>query len=422
MSTSDQTKAIHFLVVDDDADSRISIVEYLRSLGFMRVTLAHNGVDALRLMDRDPSINFIITDWDMPMMNGFELLKRIKTNDEQAHIPVLVVTSPISNETEKVVLAAEHMVDGYLIKPFRIQMLEEKIQKILTISAIGPKKKIIVVDDDVDARESVVEYLTQIGFPQVHSFENGHAALTFINQDASQIGLIISDWEMPDLTGIEFLRICKLTPDLKEIPFLMVTSQSSIERMKILQAAKANVDQYMLKPFNLETFKTRIMHVLEQARIGAELTKITHEGWNFLENGHYQNAALKFGEALQLSPEHENALRGMAEALTETVGVQAAMPYLKKAIDANPIYAKNYLKLAQVYEQTDQIDKAIALLESGNLNIGFNSELHFALGKLYFKSSFLKEAQKEFEKTIEIQADHAEARLFLQRINLSGKD
>ena len=176
MVVRESENSLHFLVVDDDAESRSTIVEYLRAMGFTRLTLAHDGTEAIRHLDRDASINFIISDWDMPVMNGFSLLQRVKLNPDRAQIPFLLVTSPVSEEAEKIVLAAENLVDGYLIKPFRSQLLQDKIQKILTISALGHKKQVVLVDDDTDARETVVEYIKQIGFKEVMSFSDGVSA------------------------------------------------------------------------------------------------------------------------------------------------------------------------------------------------------------------------------------------------------
>src|SRR5580704_12397409 len=90
----------HFLVVDDDDDSRATIAEYLKAMGHARVTLAGNGAEALDALYRDPSISFIISDWDMPMVNGFNLLQRVKSDPARSHLPFLIVTSPISEEAE----------------------------------------------------------------------------------------------------------------------------------------------------------------------------------------------------------------------------------------------------------------------------------------------------------------------------------
>jgi two-component system chemotaxis response regulator CheY len=422
MNFTDLDKSLHFLVVDDDAESRATIVEYLRVMGFNRVTLAHDGSDAIRLLDRDSTINFIISDWDMPMINGLTLLQRVKANVDRAHIPFVVVTSPVSEEAEKVILAAENMVDGYLIKPFRSNVLQEKIQKVLTVSSLGPKKQIFIVDDDADAREMIIEFVKGIGFREVQGFADGEAALKKIELDPSQVGMIISDWEMPHMSGIDLLRACKGNKATADVPFLMITSQTSIERMKIMQAARANVDQYMLKPFTSDDLKKRIEDVLDKARSQGEVKKLTNEGLSHLENGRFQKAMTSFEDALKYQAEYEPALRGMADVTLKLKGAQSSLPFYKKAIDVNPMNPRTYLKLAQVYEQLGWADRAIALLQTGARQIGFSAELHFSLGKLYSKQNRLEQAKLEFEKTLEIQLDHQEARLMLDMLNSQRKD
>src|SRR6185437_10420815 len=139
----------------------------------------------------------------------------------------------------KVIMAAESSVDAYIIKPFRSQMLKDKIDKILQLSVHGPAKEAVVVDDDDDARAMIMEYLKQLGFKNIHSFTGAKEALSHLQQSRDMVGLIVSDWEMPDMNGLELLKACKQSQALAEIPFLMITSQSSVERMKVLQAAKA---------------------------------------------------------------------------------------------------------------------------------------------------------------------------------------
>src|SRR5262249_50992108 len=122
----DQVKPLHFLVVDDDPDSRSMIVDYLNGMGYTQVSVARDGAEALRVLEKTPSINFVISDWDMPMVNGLTLLQKVKSLPGRSQMPFLIVTSPVSDEAEKVVMAAENLVDGYLIKPFRSVLLQDK--------------------------------------------------------------------------------------------------------------------------------------------------------------------------------------------------------------------------------------------------------------------------------------------------------
>lgn len=256
----------HFLLVDDDDDSRKIVAEYLQSLGYSKITLAKDGADALRKLEKDPSITFIISDWDMPLMDGLTFLQRVKFTPARANTPFLIITSPVSKEAEKVILAAESMVDGYLIKPFRSQLLKDKIDEVLSVAIRGPQKKVVVVDDDPDARETVVEYLKKMGFKDVVDFQEPKQAIELFTRAPNQIGMIISDWEMPEITGVELLAFARAHPILKSVPFLIVTSQSSIERMKVMQAAKQRVDEYLLKPFGVDEMRRRVEVLIERSR------------------------------------------------------------------------------------------------------------------------------------------------------------
>lgn len=407
----------HFLVVDDDDQSRATVVEYLKSLGYKRVTQAKDGADALRKLDKEPSINFIISDWDMPLMDGFTFLQRIKFTPGRANLPFLIITSPISQEAEKVVLAAENMVDGYLIKPFRAQLLKEKIDSALSVAIRGPQKQVVLVDDDSDARDMVAEYLQKMGFKDIQTFDNGLKAKAYLDKNADKVGMIISDWEMPEITGVQLLSFAKSTPSLKDIPFLIVTSQSSIERMKVMQAAKERVDDYLLKPFSADEIRRRIEGLIERSRSSSGTQELIDRATDHLEHGRFQQAHDQFEEVLRIDPDNEIALRGIGDALAKTKGVQAALPFYKRAVEVGPVNPKGYLRLSAAYDQVGWIDKAIALLQTANQQISFNSDLHFRLGQLFMRKDDEVRALVEFEKTLAIQLDHQEARLMIEMLS-----
>ena len=410
----------HFLVVDDDANSLATMVEYLQQLGFAKITSAKDGAEAARKLEMDPTINFIISDWEMPLMNGLSLLQRVRSLPDRAGIPFLIATSPVSQEQEKVVLAAENMVNAYVIKPFRMQTFKDKIDRLMELAASGRDKIVLVVDDDDDARAMVVEYLKQLGFVNVTQHKDGKAGLEWLGNNAAKVGMIISDWEMPQMNGIELLKACKSDKVLSEIPFLMITSQSSMERMKVMQAARANVDDYLLKPFTGQDLKKRVNIVLERARSRSKIALIVVEAIGHMDASRYQKAKELFETAFKVDPENDVVLRGLGDSVQKTKGVEASIPYYRKAVEANPINPKGYLKLAQAYEQVGWLDKAVALLQTANIQVGFSAELHYQLGWVYHKKGMIPQAKVEFEKTLEIQIDHQEARLMLEMIG-SGR-
>jgi two-component system, chemotaxis family, chemotaxis protein CheY len=121
--------------------------------------------------------------------------------------------------------------------------------------------RILVVDDFATMRKIVRNVLKQINLTDVTEAENGKAALAVLR--AEQIGLIISDWIMPEMTGIDFLRACKEDPDLKKIPFVMVTAEAQKE--SVIEAIKGGVDNYIVKPFTPDKLQAAINQAMTRA-------------------------------------------------------------------------------------------------------------------------------------------------------------
>ncbi|MFM2068252.1 MAG: hypothetical protein RLZZ584_3161 [Pseudomonadota bacterium] len=125
MSTATDIK---FLVVDDFSTMRRIVRGLLKEMGCNNVDEAEDGTVALNIL-RSGRIEFVVSDINMPNMNGFELLKAMKADDALRHIPVLMVTAEARKED--IVLAAQSGAAGYIVKPFTKATLEEKVQKIL---------------------------------------------------------------------------------------------------------------------------------------------------------------------------------------------------------------------------------------------------------------------------------------------------
>ncbi len=125
MSTPTELK---FLIVDDFSTMRRIVRGLLKEMGCNNADEAEDGVVALSMM-KAQKFDFIVSDINMPNMNGFELLKAIKADESLRHIPVLMVTAEARKED--IVMAAQSGAAGYIVKPFTKATLEEKVQKIL---------------------------------------------------------------------------------------------------------------------------------------------------------------------------------------------------------------------------------------------------------------------------------------------------
>lgn len=119
---------LRFLVVDDFSTMRRIIRGLLKEMGCNNVDEAEDGAVALNML-RNLRHDFVVSDINMPNMNGFELLKAIKADVGLKHIPVLMVTAEARKED--IVLAAQSGAAGYIVKPFTKATLEEKVLKIV---------------------------------------------------------------------------------------------------------------------------------------------------------------------------------------------------------------------------------------------------------------------------------------------------
>lgn len=116
-----------FLVVDDFSTMRRIVRNLLKDLGYTNVDEAEDGVMGLSKL-RSGSFDFVISDWNMPNMDGLTMLQNIRADTALAHLPVLMVTAEAKKEN--IIAAAQAGANGYVVKPFTAATLDEKLGKI----------------------------------------------------------------------------------------------------------------------------------------------------------------------------------------------------------------------------------------------------------------------------------------------------
>ncbi|WP_323752101.1 chemotaxis response regulator CheY [Marinobacter sp.] len=120
-------KNMKILIVDDFSTMRRIIKNLLRDLGFSNTEEADDGNTALPML-KSGQYDFLVTDWNMPGMSGFDLLKAVRADENLKNLPVLMVTAEAKRD--QIVAAAQAGVNGYVVKPFTAAVLKEKIEKI----------------------------------------------------------------------------------------------------------------------------------------------------------------------------------------------------------------------------------------------------------------------------------------------------
>jgi two-component system chemotaxis response regulator CheY len=116
------------------------------------------------------------------------------------------------------------------------------------------KMKILVVDDFSTMRRITKNVLKQLGFDNIEEAEDGAQGLAKLKNGG--FGFVVTDWNMPNMDGLDFFLASRQDPALKEIPFLMVTAEA--EKDKVVKAIQSGVNNYIVKPFTAEIFKEKM--------------------------------------------------------------------------------------------------------------------------------------------------------------------
>ena len=132
----------------------------------------------------------------------------------------------------------------------------------MTMKEILGKRKILIVDDMKTMRMIVKQTLKDLGADVTYFASDGSEAWKMLTEEGNGIDLVVCDWNMPNMTGFELLQKCRENADFKELAFLLVTAEQDVGQVQ--DAIKAGVDGYIVKPFNVDSFSTRLKLVLKK--------------------------------------------------------------------------------------------------------------------------------------------------------------
>src|SRR5262245_24496408 len=213
------------LVVDDSRTVRIIVGNILREVG-IEVVEAGNGREALEQIQREPDVGLMLLDWNMPEMNGYELLRAVRAQPAYDGLRILMVTS--ESQSDQVVKALGAGANEYLMKPFNKDVLVAKLHLMDVFPEYRMAKiRVLVVDDAVVIRRLVSEELSRDpALEVVGTAANGLIALARMKQVSPDI--VILDIEMPEMDGLATLKELRKTyPRLPVIMFSALTERGA---------------------------------------------------------------------------------------------------------------------------------------------------------------------------------------------------
>jgi two-component system sensor histidine kinase/response regulator len=289
----DRTKT--YLVVDDFEAMRQITTNQLRTLGAEKILVAKDGVDALKVL-RAQHVDVVLSDWNMPVMTGLELLKAVRSDDRLRHLPFLMITAEA--ERPRVEQAVANGVTALVLKPYAPSQLLDRIEKALTakprysstaqapVTAQAPataaqpaaptavdgtaakseRATLLMVDDTHDN----LLLLSQI-FKEDYRVRlalNGEKALE-ICQSNSPPDLVLLDIMMPGMDGFEVAKRMREHPTSETIPIIFVTAMTSQDaRIKGMDLGAVD---FITKPIDPEVLKPRVRNFMRYVQMRREL-------------------------------------------------------------------------------------------------------------------------------------------------------
>ena len=290
-----------FLVVDDFEPMRKITANQLRSLGANNILTAPNGLEALRIINSQ-RVDVVLSDWNMPVMTGLELLKALRTDPKLERLPFIMITAEA--ERTHIQQAIAHGVTDLLIKPYSPARLANRIEKamsartqnrpprILPQPVSDPAKggahseveaatlqrlykgkanaherpSILIVDDTPD-NLMLLSNLFKSEY-RIHLAINGEKALKMCQSDTPP-DLVLLDVMMPDMDGFEVLQKLREHPMSEGIPVIFVTAMTDTEaRSKGLELGAVD---YVTKPVDPATLKLRVRNFMRYIGLHKQL-------------------------------------------------------------------------------------------------------------------------------------------------------
>ena len=279
-------KTLTFLVVDDfDAMRRIT-VNQLRQLGAQNILSAKDGREALHILKSQP-VNMVLSDWNMPVMSGLELLKAMREDPKLLGVPFVMITAEA--ERPRIEEAIACGVTSLVLKPYSPSQLMVRVEKAMswkpsraikttlalpTVATVvapntpkDPERSTILIVDDTPDNLMLLSQLLKDEY-RVRLAPNGAKALEICTSDDPP-DLVLLDIMMPEMDGFEVARRMREHPNSENTPVIFVTAMTSDDaRMKGLDLGAVD---FITKPINPEALKHRVRNFMRYVQLRKNL-------------------------------------------------------------------------------------------------------------------------------------------------------
>jgi adenylate cyclase len=249
---------LRVLLADDSELIHKHTTPILRNAGY-DVISAWNGTDALELW-RAEKPDLVLTDVEMPKMNGYELCRAIKEDEAGAAVPVVICSS--LGEATDLERGFDAGADDYLVKPVVPEELVSRLHSLLAARLLQARERVLVVDDSAAIRHLVSDCLRRQGF-RVETAVDGQDGLD--KASAAPPDIVLTDYDMPRMTGFELVLALRKHGQTRDVPIVMLTARDT--RRDQAQMRAAGLTSYLVKPFGPDKCIAIVERVLAETRL-----------------------------------------------------------------------------------------------------------------------------------------------------------
>ncbi|MGE0321945.1 MAG: response regulator [Polyangiaceae bacterium] len=246
------------LLADDSALIHKHTVPILTDAGY-EVREAFDGEEAFQMLEQDPP-DLLLTDVEMPKLGGYDLCRKVKQDERFREVPVVICSS--LGEAADLERGFDAGADDYLVKPVVPEELVTRLHSLLATRMISAREQVLVVDDSAAIRHLVADCLRRQGF-RVDTAVDGADGLE--KAKASVPDLVLTDYDMPRMTGFELVHAMRHTLETRDVPLVMLTARESKRDQAQMRAA--GLTSYLVKPFTTDKCIAIVERVLAEARL-----------------------------------------------------------------------------------------------------------------------------------------------------------
>ncbi len=280
-----------FLIVDDFEPMREVTSGQLRSMGAKIIVTANNGAEALRIL-QNKRVDIVLSDWNMPVLTGLELLKAVRANKRLSHLPFIMITAEA--ERHRIDEAIASGISDLLVKPYTAERFATRVKKVLTSRlrtglpagaahaarckepqpvpapmavATGQVRPTILVVDDTADNLLLLSHLFKDEY-RVRIADTGEKALN-ICQSNNPPDLVLLDIMMPGMDGFEVAKRMREHPTSVYIPVIFVTAM--IEEAARLRGMELGAVDFVAKPIDPDALKLRVCNFMRYVKLHKQL-------------------------------------------------------------------------------------------------------------------------------------------------------